>query len=187
MLVSVFRRYNFGAWEMLANSSADTGDVPADWSKCWPQNGKLSPTSFKQCNATQVKIINGYREQFIAAVDNAVKESTPHGAFLDACPNQHCQTSSGWNSVVIEGQMMADAAAAWYFEGKTTKLVDKPFGSETLNPTCGYKENVQPMCNNCANAGIGSNCHWSDKDKAFHGAADAAATSTAQHDSSTPP
>jgi len=63
--------YNFGAWEMLAPSEADTGPfspvfplfppvlspffpvswtgtVPADWSKCWPKNGALSPESFKQ-------------------------------------------------------------------------------------------------------------------------------------------
>jgi hypothetical protein len=155
---------------MLANSSADTGLVPADWAKCWPKNGALSPESFKKCNATQVKIINGYREQFIAAVDNAVKDGTPHGVFLDACPNQHCQTSTGWNQVVIDGQMMADAAAAWYFGGKTVKLVDRPFPS---NPSCGYKEGFQPMCNNCANKGIGSNCQWSESLQAFHGEAGA--------------
>ena len=40
--------YNFGAWEMLAPSEADTGTVPADWAKCWPKNGALSPESFKQ-------------------------------------------------------------------------------------------------------------------------------------------
>lgn len=150
---------------MLASSSLDTGDVPADWKKCWPSNGALSPTSFKECNATQIKIIDGYRDQFIAAVDNALNPVTPHGAFLDACPNEHCQTSTGWRQVSIEGQMMADAAASWYFDGKTVKLVDKPFPS---NPSCGYKDR-QPMCNNCANRGLGSNCLWSDKEQRFHG------------------
>eukprot|EP00041_Stephanoeca_diplocostata_P030435 m.921278 g.921278 ORF g.921278 m.921278 type:complete len:78 (-) comp23757_c0_seq10:415-648(-) len=31
------------------------------------------------------------------------------GAFLDACPNQHCQTSTGWRKVVVNGTQMADA------------------------------------------------------------------------------
>ena len=47
---------------------------------------RAHPHACRQCNATQVKIINGYREGFVTAVSNAVKKGTPHGAFLDSCP-----------------------------------------------------------------------------------------------------
>ena len=48
--------------------------------------------------------------------------------------NQHCQTSTGWNVVKVDGKTMAEAAAAWYFDGSEEKHVDAPFPG---NPTCG--------------------------------------------------
>ena len=86
-----------------------------------------------------------------------------------------CQTSTGWNLVHVSGKTMAEAAAAWYFNGSSTKLVDAPFPA---NPTCGFKGDfegkppVVPICSNCANAGIGSNCIWDDEAGAFHGLRD---------------
>jgi hypothetical protein len=44
--------------------------------------------------------------------------------------------------------------------------VDEPFPS---NPTCGYKEGVKPVCNNCANAGLGSNCLFDEHSNTLHG------------------
>jgi hypothetical protein len=118
-----------------------------------------------------VEIINGFRRKFITAVGVAVDPSTPHGTFLDSCPNQHCQTSTGWNSVRVNGTTMAEAAAAWYFNGTVQKHVDAPFPS---NPSCGFKQDgdrapVVPICSNCANAGLGSNCLWDEMAGSFHG------------------
>eukprot|EP01047_Picozoa_sp_COSAG01_P069618 COSAG01_NODE_10348_length_2187_cov_58.548851_2_plen_60_part_00 len=53
-----------------------------------------------------------------------------------------------------------------YFRGSTEKHVDEPFPS---NPTCGYKEGVEPVCNNCANAGLGSNCLFDEQSNTLHG------------------
>jgi hypothetical protein len=167
--------YNFGEWEMLTpigppgQFPEDTGTPPIDWQKCYPANGKLTPSSYKLCNETQERIIQGFRDQFLDAVAVATDPTSPHGIFGDSCPNQHCQTSTGWTLVKVNGTTMADAAARWYFNGSVEKHVDAPFPS---NPTCGYKQGVQPMCNNCANAGLGSNCIWDERKAVFQGMAD---------------
>merc|ERR1711935_170099 len=126
----------------------------------------MGPESYKKCNATQVDIIQNFRNKFIAAAAPAIDPSSKHGAFVDSCPNQHCQTSTGWNTVHVQGVEMGAAAARWYFNNTSTKIVDAPFPG---NPTCGYREGVESMCNNCANKGLGSNCIWDEKKKQFHG------------------
>ena len=167
--------YNFGEWAQLApiyppgTFPPDTGTPPKDWLKCYPANGQLTPTSYKLCNATQKTLIQGFRKQFIEAISVVVDPKTPHGCFVDSCPNQHCQTSSGWNQVVVNGKMMRDAAADWYFKNSTEKSVDAPFAAPTVNPTCGFHKNQLPMCNNCANGGLGSNCPWSEATQRFTG------------------
>eukprot|EP00035_Acanthoeca_spectabilis_P008331 m.152158 g.152158 ORF g.152158 m.152158 type:complete len:150 (+) comp14314_c0_seq1:61-510(+) len=118
--------------------------------------------------ATQVAIIQGFRLKFITAVAAALDPSSQHGAFLDACPNQHCQTSTGWSMVHVNNTTMANAAARWYFNASVEKHIDAPF-SAPLNPTCGYKEGIEPICNNCAIAGLGSNCIWDEKAQKFRG------------------
>jgi len=168
--------YNFGAWALLAQTTpgvfpVDGGPVPPEWADCWPATGKLTPTTYAKCNATQKTIIQHFREQFMAAAAPAIDPSTPHGIFADSCPNQHCQTSTGWNVVTVDGTLMRDAAARWYFDHTVEKHVDDPFMSP-LNPTCGFSnvsDNVKPMCNNCANEGLGSNCLWNSETKTFHG------------------
>ena len=103
------------------------------------------------------------RQAFITAVSNVLDPASPHGAFLDSCPNQHCQTSTGWVEVRVQGLTMAEAAAAWYFNGTSQKHLDGPFPG---NPSCGLKS---PMCNNCMNAGLGSNCIYDEVTSAFKG------------------
>jgi hypothetical protein len=51
--------------------------------------------------SVQVAIVNAFREQFIKAVSGVLDPSSPHGIFGDSCPNQHCQTSTGWNQVKV--------------------------------------------------------------------------------------
>ena len=74
---------------------ADTGAPPPDWAACYPGNGKLTPASYAKCNATQTAIIQGVRDAPAAAAAPALDHGTPHGACVDACPNQHCQAQGG--------------------------------------------------------------------------------------------
>ena len=62
---------------------------------------------------------------------------------------------------------MAAAVARWYFNGTSEVHVDTPFPS---NPTCGYGTHA-PRCDNCPNAGLGSNCLWDAAAERFHGLA----------------
>jgi len=167
--------YNFGEWEMLApiyNSTfpPDSGTPPSDWQSCYPSNGKLSPASYSNCNSTQRAIIQGFREKFIAATSVAHDQSTHHGIFADSCPNMHCQTSVGWSTVKVNGTTMEKSVARWYFNKSVEKHIDLPFDAP-INPTCGYKSSNGrgPICNNCANAGLGSNCLWDKETNSFHG------------------
>ena len=52
-------------------------------------------------------LLHGYRAaSFLTAVAIATKPSSPHGLFIDSCPNQHCQTSSGWSLVHVDNTTM---------------------------------------------------------------------------------
>lgn len=126
-------QYNFGEWAMLASSWNDTGTAPADWQNCWPKNGGLTPQTYANCNATQKEIIAHWRTTFLQALAPATDAKSPHGAYLDSCPTHHCQTSAGWNSVLVDNTTMADSVARWYFKGSVEKHVDAPFPG---NPTC---------------------------------------------------
>ena len=107
--------------------------VPATWDKCAPSNSHITPSSYAQCTESQKGIIQDWRKTFMQAAAPVIDPSTPHGCFLDSCPSHHCQTSVGWNNVVVDDMLLRDAVQQWYFEGKTTKLVDAPFPG---NPSC---------------------------------------------------
>lgn len=42
----------------------------------------------------------------------AYDPTTPHGAFFDTCPGQHCQTTTGWNKVCAGRRGLATSCAA---------------------------------------------------------------------------
>jgi hypothetical protein len=94
--------------------------------------------------------VAGYREEVQAAMAPAWDPSTPHGVFSDAC-QVHVESSVSWNHVQIDGVLMRDSAARWYFDGSVEKRLDPAAlhlntstvnGSEVAvgfysdNPTC---------------------------------------------------
>ena len=87
------------------------------------------------------------------------------GYYLHGCSWFIHFISTGWNKVIVNSTTMAAAVARWYFNQSTEKHVDPDF-AQPLNPSCGYGD-VYSVCNNCANAGLGSNCLWNGT--SFHG------------------
>ena len=75
---------------------------------------------------------------FVAAMSTLI-----HLTLARPTQNQHCQTSTGWNVVKVDGKTMAEAAAAWYFDGSEEKHVDAPFPG---NPTCGQSHGRRVLC-----------------------------------------
>ena len=68
-----------------------------------------------------------------AALAPVAGTASPHGLFADAC-DTHCESSFGWSAIHINGTMLKDAVARWYFDNATVKLVDShPFNE---NPDC---------------------------------------------------
>ena len=67
----------------------------------------------------------------------------------------------------LPARTVADSSARWYFGGSVEKHVDGPFPG---NPSCGYGEAWgAPICSNCANRGLGSNCLWDAEAAKFRG------------------
>jgi len=88
----------------------------------------------------KVLLLINFGLSFIKAMQPALDPATSHGAFLDTCGTQHCQTSSnGWNFVTIKDEKTehiataADSIARWYLDGSVEKWAD---GSMPDNPTC---------------------------------------------------
>jgi hypothetical protein len=132
---------------------ADTGAPPPDWAACYPGNGKLTPASYAKCNATQMAIIQGVRDAPAAAAAPALDHGTPHGACVDACPNQHCQaqggpwctsTTSPWRRQRRAGILTAPWRSTW------TCAFPEIRRAGTVS-----SEGAKPICNNCANSGLG--------------------------------
>ena len=124
-------------WEMLAPMTSqsfppDTTAPPADWASCWPSTGGLTAASYKTCNSTQKTIIAAHLKTFEAKLAPVMNPTSRHGSWLSACPSMHCQTGFA-PGVLVHGLSVGDAAARWYFNRSTVKLMDGPFPS---NPTC---------------------------------------------------
>ena len=140
--------YNSGEWAMLAPPSppgtfpADTGAPPPDWAAC-----------YAKCNGTQTAIIQGVRDAPTAAAAPALDHGNPHGACVDACPNQHCQaqggpwctsTTSPWRRQRRAGILTAPWISTW------TCAFPEIRRAGTVS-----SEGAKPICNNCANSGLG--------------------------------
>ena len=68
-------------------------------------------------------MLKKYREVVIDAMQPAWDPHTPHGVFSDAC-RVHVESSVSWNSVQLNGTLMRESAARWYFEHSVEKLLD---------------------------------------------------------------
>ena len=91
-----------------------------------------------------------YRKTVIDAMAPAWDPSTKHGIFSDAC-QVHVESSVSWSKVKIQGTLLRDSVARWYFNHTTEKLLDAAFlllnasvvngteqatGFYSTNPTC---------------------------------------------------
>jgi len=74
-----------------------------------------------------------YREASIAALAPVLNHSSPHGLFADSC-DAHCESTDGWSTRLVNGSLMKDAAAHWYFDGSVETHLDSYALNE--NPTC---------------------------------------------------
>ena len=74
-------------------------------------------------------------QEFITQVLPAI-ENDKTSLFLDSCLI-HCQTLTDepWMKYAVNGMLMRDAFAAWYFDGEVVKAVDSDLWPD--NPSCG--------------------------------------------------
>jgi hypothetical protein len=104
---------------------------------CSPSAGKPG-----NCNASEVALLQTYREDTLAALQ-PVLTSPIHGGFFTECV-QHCHTNIQFcfSSALVQNQTEQDTFFAWYQktvfgvappQGVLTTVVDGPYGT---NPTC---------------------------------------------------
>jgi hypothetical protein len=106
-------------------------------------------------------VLTSYRQTMVAALMPAWSTSTPHGIFADSC-DVHVESSVDWSRVRIDGSLMKDAAARWYFNRSVEKLVDLSNElklvvnhSSSGNATVTGFKSTNPTCNGGADTNVG--------------------------------
>ncbi|OMO97823.1 Pectinacetylesterase [Corchorus olitorius] len=104
-----------------------SADVHGHWNRC-----KLDPAA---CNASQIKVLQGMRQDMITALYPFYKNSRRGGMFINSC-FAHCQSESQdtWfavDSPRIQNKTIAEAVGDWYFSRRVSKEIDCPYPCDT--------------------------------------------------------
>ncbi|WVZ71349.1 hypothetical protein U9M48_019942 [Paspalum notatum var. saurae] len=121
----------YDAWqiqESLAPSGADPG---GGWRAC--------KSNRSACNASQIKFLQDFREQMVAAVSKGgFSGSRSNGLFINSC-FAHCQSElpATWNwnwnnnaagaSPAIQNKGIEKSVGDWYFGRAQVKAIDCPY------------------------------------------------------------
>ncbi|KAK6925824.1 Pectinacetylesterase/NOTUM [Dillenia turbinata] len=102
-------------------------DPKGHWNRC-----KFNPAA---CNTTQINVLQGFRQDMLAALKSFLLHSAKGGVFINSC-FAHCQSESQdtWyaeDSPRVHNKSIAEAVGDWYFERRITKVIDCPFPCDT--------------------------------------------------------
>ncbi|KAK6936836.1 Pectinacetylesterase/NOTUM [Dillenia turbinata] len=102
-------------------------DPKGHWNHC-----KFNPAA---CNTSQINVLQGFRQDMLAALKSFLQYSAKGGAFINSC-FAHCQSESQdtWYAVDaprVYNKTIAEAVGDWYFERSITKVIDCPYPCDT--------------------------------------------------------
>jgi hypothetical protein len=108
--------YNFLTWEILTDDPCAPGypAPPPAWRSCMPKMG-LTPQSWKQCTDDQQATVEAFRAEFLKAAAPALGTAgtaSPHGAFLNSCPQNHVQNGK-WANLRVGNVTAMGAVSQW--------------------------------------------------------------------------
>ncbi|TQD77002.1 hypothetical protein C1H46_037448 [Malus baccata] len=113
-------RYLYSIQHMIHGSLAPpSADPHGEWKTC-----RLNLSS---CSASQMEILQGFRNQFL----NAVKQfsvSKQNGMFINSCFTHLLTLQGTWfarNSPAVGNKTIAEAVGDWYFDRAEVKVVDE--------------------------------------------------------------
>ncbi|KAJ8773921.1 hypothetical protein K2173_009352 [Erythroxylum novogranatense] len=119
----------YDAWQLKNILAPSAVDSKGSWKSC-----KLD---LKKCSAAQLQTVQGYRQQFLRAVNTGLGSSSSKGLFINSC-YAHCQSGSQvtWfsdKSPVVSNTKMGKAVGDWFYDRGAIQKIDCEY---PCNPTC---------------------------------------------------
>ncbi|KAJ1283585.1 hypothetical protein BS78_03G139200 [Paspalum vaginatum] len=124
----------YDAWQIQESLAPNAADPGGDWRAC--------KSNRSACNASQIKFLQDFREQMVAAVSKGgFSGSRSNGLFINSC-FAHCQSElpATWNwnwnwnwnnnaaaSPAIQNKGIAKSVGDWYFGRAQVKAIDCPY------------------------------------------------------------
>ncbi|XP_030448960.1 pectin acetylesterase 9 isoform X1 [Syzygium oleosum] len=115
-----------------------SADVHGHWNRC-----KLNPAA---CSDSQLEILQGFRNDMLAALRMFYQYSGRGGLFINSC-FAHCQSESQetWlavDSPKVNNKTISEAVGDWYYSRRVSKEIDCPY---PCDKTC---HNLIPVSGN---------------------------------------
>ncbi|KAG8045349.1 hypothetical protein GUJ93_ZPchr0008g12492 [Zizania palustris] len=114
----------YDVWQIEQSLAPNSADPSGAWRAC-----KFNRSA---CNASQLKFLQGFRDQMVAAV-RSFSESGSNGLFINSC-FAHCQSelTATWNneaggSPALHNKGIAKSVGDWYFGRAQVKAIDCPY------------------------------------------------------------
>ena len=120
------------------NSRIDSWQTKADWFAQAPSGSPWAECAgdITKCQGPQLAAVETFTKTYVdETLAPILDSSSPHGAFIDSC-FEHCQSGHvSYNGARIKDMSIGEAIAAWY-DGKPTKLVMAPYGTQEPGSSC---------------------------------------------------
>ncbi|KAK2653886.1 hypothetical protein Ddye_013742 [Dipteronia dyeriana] len=105
-----------------------SADLRGHWNHC-----RFNPAA---CNAYQIYVLQGFRNDMLAALRKFLSYSRLDGMFINSC-FAHCQSESQdtWyadDSPRIHDKTIAEAVGDWYYSRRLTKEIDCPYPCDSF-------------------------------------------------------
>ncbi|CAN1779655.1 Pectin acetylesterase 7 [Linum perenne] len=120
----------YDSWQIKNVLAPTSSDKKGEWKSC-----KLD---LKKCSAAQLQTVQGFRAQFLSAVNTGLGNSTTssRGLFINSC-YAHCQSGSAltWagKGPILANTRIGKAVGDWFWDRNRFEKIDCPY---PCNPTC---------------------------------------------------
>ncbi|RAL47409.1 hypothetical protein DM860_013374 [Cuscuta australis] len=113
----------YDSWQIRNILAPATADPRGTWRDC--------KIDILNCTSSQLRIMQGYREQFLRALASGLGHSSSRGYFINSC-YAHCQTEvqETWyrsDSPRLANKTIAKAVGDWFFDREEFKKIDCPY------------------------------------------------------------
>ncbi|GAA0139216.1 hypothetical protein LIER_35047 [Lithospermum erythrorhizon] len=113
----------YDSWQIKNILAPGVADHHGTWHNC--------KTDITKCSAEQLKVMQGYRMEFLNALNRLGGSPTSRGYFVNSC-YAHCQTETQetWmrsDSPLLSGKTIAKAVGDWFYDRTSFQKIDCPY------------------------------------------------------------